>query len=320
MVNFLRLICISLLFPCAVFSNTLQEFTRAEIVEVLENEIPELEIHSLELISTGWDNLVADINGEWIFRFPRTESFISTLEREKKLLARLHECVTLPIPYYEFDGKETLFVGYRKIKGIALEDDIYLTLSENEKNAIAQTMAQFISQMHHAVSAEEALEWGYPEYQLPISWIETSLLGTLSPEVDCIVQEALKYSKKQQPLWQVLIHNDLHGGNLVIDPYSHQINGIFDFSDAVVADYTVEFGKLYNIHPELAVRTSAIYAEMTGLPNPAMDAAVDFILRRATYILHARENGDDKREEVLIKMLEQFIPTWKDCTLSMPVK
>lgn len=309
--NLIRTIFLTLqLFATLAFSSTLQNYTEQEVTDILQKEIPSLEIHSVQLISTGWDNMVADINGEWIFRFPRSETFLKTLEREHKLLARLHECVALPIPYYQYVGLETQFVGYRKIKGIPLDEELYESLSEKTKNQLAHTMATFIIQMQDCVSAEEALDWGYEEYRLPLNWIKADLLDTLPEDINQIVIEALNFSEKHNPLKRVFTHNDLHGDNLAVDEVTHQLSGIFDFSDAVIADYTVEFGKLYNIHPDLAIRTSQIYAEETGLPNPAKAAAADFILRRSLYILNARTHHDHKRERILEKMLKDFIEIW----------
>jgi aminoglycoside 2''-phosphotransferase len=303
------------LFATLAFSSTLENYTEQEVSQILHNEIPSLDIHSVNLISTGWDNMVADINGEWIFRFPRSETFLKTLEREHKLLARLHDCVSLPIPYYQYVGQETQFVGYRKIQGIPLDEELYESLSEDKKNELAETMATFIIQIQNCVSAEEAREWGYEEYHVSLNWIKAELLGTLPKEINQLVSEALDFSDEHTSLKKVFTHNDLHGDNLAVDETTYQLNGIFDFSDAVVADYTVEFGKLYNIHPDLALRTAAIYAAETGLPNPAKAAAADFILRRSMYILNARNNHDQKRERVLENMLKNFIETWHSISL-----
>lgn len=312
MSRFSRLLLACFLFPIAAFSHTLQDQTEAEIAQILSDEIPELQIESIQLISEGWDNLVADVNDEWIFRFPRSESFLAIYERELKLLDRLHDKVFMPIPYYEFVGKETAFVGYRKLKGVAFEAEDYLALTEDEKQAVAKSMAIFLTQMHTAVTADEAREWGYQEYSVPLAWIEQSIFGTLSPELEVMISEALEFYYKNPPTHLVLIHNDLHGGNMVFDPVSHRIAGVFDFSDAVVADYTIEFGKLFNIHPDLEIRTAACYAEMNQVENPTLAAAIDFILRRVTYILVARESGNTKREAQLIRMLSNFRPVWNE--------
>jgi aminoglycoside 2''-phosphotransferase len=300
----------------------LEQFDEASVLTVLHDEVPNFEIKTMELLSNGWDNLVAEINGEWIFRFPRTEAFVLRFERERLLLDRLHQHVSLPIPYYEFMGVHTAFVGYRKIPGEALDEKLYLTFSIETRQEIAETLALFLTQLHGGISVEEALQWGYGEYRVPLQWIECSLLGTLpTSDIERIVSEALDYAKLHpyRVDHRVLLHNDLHGENFALDVSTHKVNGIFDFSDAMIGDYTIEFGKLFCVHHDLAFRTSEAYALLNEVSNPIIPAAVDYILRRATYILYNREMGVDSfHEKRLIRMLENFVPIWDELGNDIP--
>ena len=51
----------------------IKQYDVATISEVLNREIPDLAINAINIIETGWDHLVAEVNADWIFRFPRTE-------------------------------------------------------------------------------------------------------------------------------------------------------------------------------------------------------------------------------------------------------
>ena len=149
----------------------------------------------------------------------------------------------------------------------------------------------------------------------PLQWIEHNLLGTLpSSEIERIVGEALVYAKQNSCSTKniVLLHNDLHGENLAFDVNIEQVTGVFDFSDAAIGDYSIEFGKLFSIHQDLAIRTSEAYANLNNVANPTIPAAVDYILRRALYILYTRECCDTSRESSLVQMLQHFIPIWDD--------
>jgi aminoglycoside 2''-phosphotransferase len=294
-------------------SDLLKQQDELSIRSVLEKEAPGLNIHSVKLISTGWDNFVAEVNGEWIFRFPRTEAFCSLLERECILLDYLHGKITMPIPYYEFKGSDTIFVGYRKILGQPLEEELYFSLSEEVRQHIAGSLALFLHQLHQSVSIEQAIMWGYKNYEVPFDWIENDLFGTLpSIEMERIVKEALEYAKANptQPDYLVLTHNDLHGDNFAFDPILQQVSGVFDFSDAIVGDYAIEFAKLFLVDQDLAIRCFEAYNKLNGSPNRVTFSAADFILRRAFYILRSRKNGDTFREKEVYQMLEKFVPVW----------
>lgn len=291
----------------------LQKQDEQAIRQVLAFEAPDIDVSSVRLISSGWDNLVADINGEWIFRFPRTEAFRTTLEREIVLLDSLQNRITMPIPHYELIGKNTCFVCYRKIQGIPLTQELYLSLSNDARERIAEELTQFFYDLHHAVSVEEVRKWGYSEHQVPLAWIEQELLGTLgSPELERIVFEALCYAKEHPtpPEYLVLAHNDLHGDNLAFDASRVEINGVFDFSDAILGDYAIDLGKCFNLDPDFGLRTSRAYARLNSCPNPALRAVTDFILRRATAILCCRQEGELARIPRLLNMLEGITLVW----------
>jgi aminoglycoside phosphotransferase (APT) family kinase protein len=307
---------LALLCPLTAYGSPpalIQQYDEGAVRTVLVDEVPDLTINTITLISAGWDNLVADINGEWIFRFPRVEASIQTLEREQLLLERLQNSVSMPVPHYEYIGLHTAFVGYRKIPGGALNEKLYLGCTIECRQEIAESLALFLSQFHRAVSVEEALQWGYKQYHIPLQWIEHNLFGTLpSSEIERIIDEALAYAKQNPCSTKnlVLLHNDLHGGNLAFDIKTKQVTGVFDFSDAAIGDYSVEFGKLFSIHQDLAIRTSEVYASLNDVADPTIPAAVDYILRRALYILYTRECGDVSRESSLVQMLQCFVPIW----------
>ena len=283
---------------------------------VILDEIPDFTINSLTLISTGWDNLVADVNNEWIFRFAREKSFVSALERERLLLDQLHHHISIPIPYYELFGTNTAFVGYRKIPGESILDEkLYVTLSNKVRQEIAETLAVFLSQMHRAISVDEALSWGYKQYEEPLELIENSVLNTTqSPQAERLMREALAYTKQycHDNDNLVLLHNDLHGGNFTVDMNTHKVIGVFDFSDAAVGNYFIEFAQLFNIHHDLAFRAMEAYTRLNNVNNAIKPAAIEYVLRRARYILQARDQKNISREQRLIQQLEHFAPAWDD--------
>lgn len=287
---------------------------------VLLDEVPGLIIKSLKIISTGWDNLVADVNNEWIFRFARKQEFVTILEREKILLDWLHQRISLPIPYYEMYGKHTAFVGYRKIQGETLltsddGDKVYCTFSEQVRQEMAEKLALFLSELHQSVNVADAADWGYKNYEIPLQLIEDSFVGTLaSPDVEKMIQEAVMCVKENSfPAHRrVLLHNDLHGENFTLDTKTLNVSGVFDFSDAGIGDYTMDFGKFFNIHHDLAIRTIKAYARLRGVDNFFIPAAANHILRRAAYMLQFRDEGDDETVDWFRDALGKFVPIWND--------
>lgn len=292
----------------------LENYDRESVLKVLHDEVPGLTVNSMTFVSEGWSNLVVDINDEWIFRFPRDGEFLPILERERLLLDRLRNYVSLSIPYYEFIGSKTAFVGYRKIPGEALHKNLYATLSEDARQGIADTLALFLTQMHQAISLNEARSLGYEECKIPIQSIESSFLGTLpSDNLKRMVSEALTYFK-EHPYNEhfVLLHNDFNGDNIAFDLNAQKLTGVFDFSDAAIGHYSMEIGKLFRVHSDLARRTLKAYAHLNQVSNSIIPSAVNYILCRCWVILYSREIGNIEWEQSRIDMLEDFVDTWDE--------
>lgn len=293
----------------------LSVFDVATISQVLNSEIPELTIDSITIIETGWDHLVAEVNEEWIFRFPRAESSIANLEREKNLLNYLKNHITLPIPHHQYFGKNVAFVGYRKLLGIHLNQQIYAGLDLKVCYRIAKTVASFFTELHHAVSKDQAVKWGYAPVIRPLVEID-SLCSALPRDIGIMVKSAVDYARfdlsEEKNL--VFIHQDINGDNLAFDLSSGKITGAFDFSDTGIGPYSWEFAELFVVDVELARLTAEIYAVMNNVPNPLIGGAADYILRKATWMLDARKNGNSQKEKKFLEELHDFLPIWRDVT------
>lgn len=110
----------------------------------------------------------------------------------------------------------------------------------------------------------------------------------------------------------MLLHTDFHGGNLAYDANTQEVIGVFDFSDIAIGNYAIEFDKLFSIHHDMAVRTLKAYALLNSCEVSIKDAEVDYILRRVLYILDAREDNIFSHEQILMRLLEGFLPIWNE--------
>jgi hypothetical protein len=72
------------------------KFTTEEVKDLLQKELPQLNIQNITLLDNGWENAVFDVNGEYIFRFPKTQE--TQFDIELKLLNILRGKTTIPIP------------------------------------------------------------------------------------------------------------------------------------------------------------------------------------------------------------------------------
>lgn len=76
-------------------------------IELYEKAIaeafPQLTVKQVQLDRSGWDNVVAIVNHEILFRFPRRPEVARGLGTESCLLSELRRVISLPIRYDERD-------------------------------------------------------------------------------------------------------------------------------------------------------------------------------------------------------------------------
>ena len=107
---------------------------------------PEVSVSSVSINREGLLNDVVIINGELVFRFPKQEYGLRHLKDEVRILRLLRNHITLDIPSPLYESDDCL--AYRMIAGETLRRDMLMRLTEDDQQAIADQLAQFLKQLH----------------------------------------------------------------------------------------------------------------------------------------------------------------------------
>ena len=210
----------------------------------------------------GWENVVLDTPDGWIIRFPRDEEF--PFAREMKLLSRLRPRLPAPIPAVVSTGQQTQVAVYRRLDGQHLEVSRYEAAPAAVRDRVADRLARFLAAMHEALSPAEIAEIGVP----------TTFVGEVHTEVPPLpeqlvpswrtVRDELQQRLDASPNRPVLLHDDFHLGNLVLDSELGDLAGVWDFSCVAVGDLSIDFRYLVGDSWDLATRIASAYAARTG--------------------------------------------------------
>ena len=66
--------------------------------KLIERCFPEISVRRVRRILTGWENFVLEVNGEYVFRFPKFKETETRLKTEIRLLAKLQGNLPAPVP------------------------------------------------------------------------------------------------------------------------------------------------------------------------------------------------------------------------------
>ena len=228
-------------------------------IALIQRNFPHVEIRMAVPITRGWDSFVLEVNGELIFRFPLRDDVIPYLGNEVRLLPLLEQSLSTPIPHFEFMGQGDenypyMFVGYRKLTGIALDDE---RISQEQLARLAPALANFLSELH-SFPVEQTISLGV-EGHTPEQWRERYLerYRDVQKRVFPLLDADLR--KKSAQLWEeflddktiftfepVVIHCDLACEHVLCDVERSILTGVIDWGDVTIGDPAMDFVGLHN--------------------------------------------------------------------------
>lgn len=244
----------------------IHKFDLETIKDAIVNDFPDLEIKNMKLIDNGWDNVVIEINDELIFRFPKDEEV--NFETEIKVLEILKEKISLQIPKIEFLGKSFTYMGYQKIQGGSLTPEIFASLNSEQKEKLTLDLANFLREIHSAISVDEAKKIGVEDENLPS--YSHSIKSVLPNKIqNKSVLDFMETTLKEyggmieEKVELVFLYDDLHTENMAFDATAKKLNGVFDFGDIMIGDVNMDFYPLYKFDPYFMKSVAEKYQELT---------------------------------------------------------
>lgn len=269
---------------------TLEETTAFKLVKEL---FPELIIQKIKFLGAGWDNTAFLLNDELIFRFPRREIAVPLLIAEWQILPNLKSYVSIPIPIPKWRGTPTSlfpwpFIGYKKLSGFTA---CHANLSEKEREALAEPIAKFLTELHQApksilskcqiygdnharIDSEQLL----PKIMKNLN--ELALLGLLEKN-NRLETLVMSLQNLRPPNMSVIVHGDFYVRHLLVDAL-HKLTGVIDFGDVHFGDPAID---LAIAHSFLPLNAHAKFRETYGdISNDTWDLAKLRAIFTSTYL------------------------------------
>ncbi len=222
---------------------------------IITNAYPEFRGACVELLDAGWDFQVFEVDGKWLFRFPKRESGIAKLSTEYKLLPGLGMWVSLLVPQYEYfreshESSSRPFAGYRKLPGIG--GDVSKMV---DRQGVAHQLGSFLSRLH-TYPVDKAREAGVPEKRDLVVHLRDRSREQLRKLDGLNVNPSIlwRYLENDIPVSfegaASLVHNDLWAEHILLDNRSGRVSGIIDWGDTAIGDPAIDFACLYTWYGE----------------------------------------------------------------------
>jgi aminoglycoside phosphotransferase (APT) family kinase protein len=272
--------------------------------KLIRLQFPEIELKEIKQLGEGFDNTVIQINGQFVFRFPRRPIAVTLIQVENQLLPSIAGTLPLDIPEPIFFGKPSTiypypFTGYKIVKG-------HLPVEGSVANKIesAKRFAHFLKVLH-SFPVDKARSLGVqPDglRRLDVSFRQKSLMENVSTLLKLGYNEQAYAVKDfvggigeldvQHP--SSLVHGDIHIRNVLLDDEGI-LTGIIDWGDVHIGNPAIDFSFLYSYFPREARRG---FFEIYGEIEKETESLARF---RAIYMLVTLlVYGIDRHDEELI--------------------
>ena len=197
--------------------------------------------------------------GDLIFRFPKREDYDHLFVVEMSLLDWIAPQLPLPVPQYCYRGKPCEdypyhFGGYPALMGIRLMD--VGSPSAEMLDVVAPQLGAFLRALHH-VDVRRTRELGVHD---------GSDNDSMEAVRQCALEDLAMGPGIIPPAWHdrchayfedkthvpadytgapCLVHTDFGYEHILVDPSSHTVTGILDWSDVAIGDPSWDFARLW---------------------------------------------------------------------------
>lgn len=263
-------------------------------ISQIRTALPDLAFEKLEQSGGPFADVMV-VNGEWVFRFPRTREGVQRIVAESSLLNALQDRLPLPIPrpvHMRFDPPVPglAFLGYRRLPGQPLENAALAQVRDPfARDDLAQQLAGFLRALHaQPLAGLPAAFPGRkpsdppadqrPAWEALYAAVRESLVPSMRPDAARAVTalfEAYLDDPALQAFEPCLRHGGFHGGSIRWEPPAARITAVVDFSMCAPGDPAYDLAALAALDGDLLERVAARYA-----PDPALRAA---LLARARF-------------------------------------
>ena len=239
--------------------------------EIAHNLYPNAQ--SITMIEHSHENIVALVDSNCAVRFPRDKNAYLRGLYEKHILGKLNAPKSITIPSILEEHSNPPYVITSFLPGHHLSSATVRTLSKDQQQDFAKSVAQFAYKMHSTFKLSEEIslrkKLGLDELEDFEPWAAYFKKVIYDKTYPSAAQDSI--AKKCYGDWSricdvtptVLVHDDLHTENMMFDDNNH-LTGVLDFGDVNVGTPEQELRQLYRISEDVTMIAVREYEHLSG--------------------------------------------------------
>lgn len=200
-------------------------------------------VGGFEVVEHGWEqHVLVDHEKNIVYRYPRNQNAADKLADEVAVLESLrHTIFNVAIPVLRHHNAQ--YTVYDYIPGDVIDETTAKDLTDDQAEKIGHDLGIFFSILH-ATNPEVIRHKSTKQTASLLEYYVERINKAKDADFYAHAQNLLAKIKHDDDD-EVVVHGDLHGLNMVIDPISKNLIGIIDFSELELGNRHQDFRKIF---------------------------------------------------------------------------
>ncbi len=228
---------------------------------------PDLQGAAFRILAEGWHSTALEVDGRWVFKFPKSWAAETALLKEAAVLAAIRSRISMPVPEMRLHREPRIFSCHEKLHGEPLLANDYQRLPESARQHLGEALGRFYAELHglDASFMEAAGAGSIDAWQSPAQ-IRARAFPKLDGRLRKFGEAVVSAFERLSPDLHGTTYGffDGHGWNMAFDHDRRTLNGIYDFADSGFGPLHQDFIYSNFISSDLTERTVSAYEDLTG--------------------------------------------------------
>lgn len=212
---------------------------------------------------TGWEqHVIIDDKAGIVYRYPRNAAAAAKLADEVAVLEEVHNYIW-PIQLPVMQDHTDVRTAYTYIPGVTLSPERVAELTSEQSDNIGTILGDFLAQFHRL--DPEIIDHKKTRHSTTLlEYYADRIVNAESCEYQPKAKQALDKLMAGKIADEVVVHGDLHGPNIVVDPSTNSLQGVIDLSEMETGDPHLEFRKIFMTFPASLDSAIKAYRKIGG--------------------------------------------------------
>ena len=217
-----------------------------EYMDIIKKTFPELNIDDFKILGKGMYGVACLINNNIVFKVPiENNKKLNDAKKEVFLLKQLENKLSFDVPriLYQHESSRGLIIGETLVHGVTYSQELHDSFDETTKSDVLRQLGRIARELHSVKIDNQDGILFVGDYKDTISVFHEYFSDDVKKCFSDSDQERInevcnryEYLSTCYPVDLVLVHADLHFGNMMFDTANKKIVGLIDWGAAHLSE------------------------------------------------------------------------------------